>query len=144
MVKLAIAIVLSIFVTSVFAHQGLQSEAIEARMLSMKKMASNMKALGSMIKGTEPFDAGKARSMTVQITKLASQVPALFKSKETDRKSEARPAIWLNFSDFTSKARNLEEKSAQLSKSIVSIRDLKYAMKAIGSSCRSCHRSYRQ
>jgi cytochrome c556 len=144
MVKLAATIVLSIFVTSVFAHQGVQSEAVEARMQSMKKMASNMKVLGSMIKGIEPFNADKARSITMQITKLASHVPALFKSKETDRKSEARPEIWLNFSDFTSKARNLEEKSAQLSKSIVSIDDLKNAMKSIGSSCRSCHRSYKQ
>ncbi|MEC7488988.1 MAG: cytochrome c [Pseudomonadota bacterium] len=143
MIKLAIVIVLSIFVTSVFAHQDLGSEAVEARMQSMMKMATNMKALGSMMKGVEPFTANKAKAITEQITKIAGQIPALFKSNETVRKSEASPAIWLNFSDFTSKARDLEAKSAELSKSIVSIGDLKYAMKSIGTSCRSCHRSYK-
>jgi len=144
MVKYVIAVALTIIITTAVAHD-VQNETVKARMDSMKEIAANMRALGSMVKGIEPFDSEKVKTITTKIAKLASQTPGLFAAEASDPKSEAKPEIWRNFSDFTSKAKTLENKSLQLAENPpMDLKGLKTGMRSLGSACGSCHRSYRQ
>ena len=60
MVKYVIAVALTIIFTTAAAHD-VQNETVKARMDSMKEIAANMRALGSMVKGIEPFDSEKVK-----------------------------------------------------------------------------------
>ncbi len=125
------------------AHNGVQNAAVKARMDAMSGTVADMKILGLMAKGTTPFDADVARAATT-ITSHAAATPELFEAEESDPKSEAKPAIWANFDDFSSKAEELEAVALGLSTSIASFDDLGPAMPNLGTTCKSCHAVYRQ
>ena len=126
------------------AHNGVQNAAVMARMNAMSGIGAGMKILGQMAKGETPFDIQIARTAASSIAGHAAKTPELFKPEETDPKSEALPSIWLNFSDFAAKAKELEVTANKLSESISSMDDLQPAMGALGASCKSCHSDYRQ
>ena len=130
--------------TAALAHQGVQNPAVKARMHSMSAIAENLKILGTMARGTAKFDAEAARGAAAAIATHASAVPGLFETNETDPMSEARPAIWTSFEDFSAKASELESIAAGLSDSITTPEDLGPAMGSLGASCKSCHSIYRE
>ncbi|MDE0345166.1 MAG: cytochrome c [Boseongicola sp.] len=130
--------------TAALAHQGVQNPAVMARMATMSAISENMKTLGMMARGTTAFDAEAARGAAAAIANHASAVPGLFEANETDPMSEARPAIWTNFEDFSAKASDLESIAVGLSTSITTPEDLGPAMGSLGASCRSCHSIYRE
>jgi cytochrome c556 len=68
---------------------------------------------------------------------------ALFTPRADDPKSDARPAIWDNFDDFTTKARALETLGAGLAGSIRTVDDVRAAMLPLGGACSDCHTLYR-
>lgn len=129
--------------SAALAHQGVQNPAVMARMNGMSAIAKNIKTLGQMAKGTSAFDAEAARSAAAAIAEHAAAVPQLFEAKETDPKSEARPEIWANFGDFSSKAQELETLAAGYAQSLSVSSDLNAAMAALGATCKSCHADYR-
>ncbi|MXW87835.1 MAG: cytochrome c [Boseongicola sp. SB0667_bin_21] len=130
--------------TAAFAHQGIQNPAVKARMAAMSAISENMKTLGMMARGAAEFDAEAARAAAAAIANHASAVPSLFEANETDPMSEARPAIWTSFEDFSAKASELASIAVGLSTSITTPEDLGPAMSSLGSSCRSCHSIYRE
>jgi len=144
MVKYVITIALTIVFTAASAHE-VQNETVKARIVSMKEMAASMRALGSMIKGAEPFDSKKVQTIATKIAGLARQTPRLFAVEAKDPTSEAKPEIWHNFNDFTLKANTLEKKALRLAENPpMALNGLKTGVRSLGSACGSCHRSYRQ
>lgn len=130
--------------TATYAHTGVKNAAVKARMDSMGTIAGNMKVLGDMAKGVRAFDAGQAQVAAAGIATEAGKTPGLFKAQEDDPKSEAKDAIWQNFSDFTAKAVALETAASQASTQITSIETLRTAMGQIGGTCGACHKVYRE
>ena len=130
--------------SAALAHQGVQNAAVKARMDGMSAIAANMKTLGQMAKGEKEFDTVQARSAAAAIARHAAAAPGLFEPEETDPKTEALPAIWTNFADFTAKAADLEAIATGLSTSINDAADLGPAMRALGGSCKACHERYRE
>jgi cytochrome c556 len=126
------------------AHSGVQNQAVLARMEAMNSIGDAMKVLGRMAKGQATFDASAAQDAAAGIARHSADTPALFKAQETDPKSEARPAIWTDFADFTAKARALETAALDVSKSLTSPDDLVPAMQRLGQACKSCHSLYRE
>ena len=126
------------------AHTGVQNKAVKARMAGMGELGAGLKVLGNMAKGTLAFDMAQARAAAAAIAAEAAEIPVLFKAQEDDPKSEALPAIWANFADFTAKADALEAKATAAAGSIASIDDVRAALGAIGGECRSCHTAYRE
>lgn len=126
------------------AHTGVQNAAVLARMDAMKGIGEATKVLGQMAKGGVPFDADAARAAAARIAVHAAETPALFEARETDPKSEALPAIWDSFDDFTAKSIALETLAAGLATSIATPQDLTAGMAALGASCKACHSEYRQ
>ncbi|MEO0380863.1 MAG: cytochrome c [Pseudomonadota bacterium] len=142
--RLAIACALTLCATITLAHTGVKNAAVLARMHGMKTIADNVKVLGSMSKGQVAFDAKSARAAAAAIESHAAQSIALFTPKESDPKSEALPAIWENFDDFTAKARDLEAVAGELAISLESLEDVRAAMGRIGATCKACHAIYRE
>ena len=130
-----------ILATPALAHEGVSDPSVKARMDAMMAIGRATEVLGTMAKGERAFDATAASTAAAEIASHASQVPALFQDQATDPKSEALPAIWTNFNDFTaqSDALKLAAEGADTS----SLSGLRGSMRAIGQSCGACHRDYR-
>ncbi|WP_425091670.1 c-type cytochrome [Tropicimonas sp. S265A] len=137
----AVAILLG---TQVGAHEGVKNPAVMARMNDMKAIAGNMKIVGDMAKGTARFDATAARTAMGKVAEGAGRTPALFTPRQDDPKSEALPAIWDTFDDFTKEAGRLEAVATRFSETIETPEDLRSALSAVGETCKSCHETYRK
>ena len=128
----------------VFAHSGVKDKNVKERMMLMKEMANNTKTIGQMLKGRTPFDANEAKLALERLASLSLETPKVFKINASDPKSEARPAIWDEFDEFTRLSKDLAETSLVLAGSIDSIDDLRPALKGVSSGCKACHRQYRE
>ena len=128
----------------VFAHSGVKDKNVKERMMLMKEMANNTKTIGQMLKGKTPFDADEAKLALERLSSLSLETPKVFKINASDPKSEARPAIWDEFDEFTRLSKDLAETSLLLAGSIDSIDDLRPALKGVSSGCKACHRQYRE
>ena len=128
----------------VFAHSGVKDKNVKERMMLMKEMANNTKTIGQMLKGKTPFDADEAKLALERLSSLSLETPKVFKINASDPKSEARPAIWDEFEEFTRLSKDLAETSLLLAGSIDNIDDLRPALKKVSSGCKACHSRYRE
>ena len=127
-----------------FAHSGVKDQNVKERMMVMKAMADNTKVIGQMLKRKTQFDANEAKSALERLSSLSLKTPKVFTVNATDPKSEAKPAIWDEFDEFTMLSLELAETSIVLANSIEIIEDLRPALKRISSGCKSCHSKYRE
>ena len=127
-----------------FAHSGVKDQNVKERMMVMKAMADNTKVIGQMLKRKTQFDANEAKSALERLSSLSLKTPKVFTVNATDPKSEAKPAIWDEFDEFTKLSLDLAETSTALASSIEIIEDLRPALKRISSGCKSCHSKYRE
>lgn len=127
-----------------FAHSGVKDQNVKERMMVMKAMADNTKVIGQMLKRKTQFDANEAKSALERLSSLSLKTPKVFTVNATDPKSEAKPAIWDEFDEFTKLSLELAETSIALANSIENIEDLRPALKRISSGCKSCHSKYRE
>jgi cytochrome c556 len=127
-----------------FAHSGVKDKNVKERMMVMKAMADNTKVIGQMLKRKTQFDANEAKSALERLSSLSLKTPKVFTVNATDPKSEAKPAIWDEFDEFTKLSLDLAETSTALASSIEIIEDLRPALKRISSGCKSCHSKYRE
>ena len=127
-----------------FAHSGVKDQNVKERMMVMKAMADNTKVIGQMLKRKTQFDANEAKSALERLSSLSLKPPKVFTVNATDPKSEAKPAIWDEFDEFTKLSLDLAETSIALASSIEIIEDLRPALKRISSGCKSCHSKYRE
>ena len=79
-----------------------------------------------------------------KIAEIAVTVPALFETEEITGDSEALPAIWQNFDDFTAKAAGLEQAALAVVAAADSGGDIAAAGQALGGACGACHKSYKK
>lgn len=127
-----------------FAHSGVKDQNVKERMMVMKAMADNTKVIGQMLKRKTQFDANEAKSALERLSSLSLKTPKVFTVNATDPKSEAKPAIWDEFDEFTKLSLELAETSIVLAGSIEIIEDLRPALKRISLGCKSCHSKYRE
>lgn len=127
--------------TPTLAHDGAKDPDVMARMQGMKSIAGAMKTLGGMAKGQTPLHQAKARMARDTIVTHSGKITTLFESPATDPKSEAKPEIWDNWADFSAKADTLTVAAKAMDfKDTAALQD---SMRAVGSTCGSCHKTYR-
>ena len=124
------------------AHKGVTNAAVMARMNGMSTLQQLTKTLGQMASGKTAFDGLSARMAAREMALEAGRVEGLFKGKEFDPKSEAKPEIWEDFADFAARARALEV-AAQGAESVQDLDALKAAFGTIRDACAGCHKLYR-
>ena len=124
------------------AHNGVKNPAVMARMQGMEQIGAASKVLGNIARGRVAFDAEAAASAKAALAQQAAEIPVLFEAQEDDPKSEALPAIWSDFADFTAKADALRDAAEAMD--VTSAETIAAGMGAVGGSCRSCHKAYRK
>lgn len=135
------AIAVAAFAGAATAHEGVENEAVKARMMLMDKVKTATGTLGGMAKGAVAYDAGAADAAKAALAEHAAAIPAAFEAKEMDPKSTAKPAIWDNWADFVAKAEAMGGAAAALDTS--SQASIGAGMGGIGGSCQACHKVYR-
>ena len=137
----------AVFITAssvVFAHSGVKDKNVKERMMLMKEMANNTKIIGQMLKKKTPFDANEAKLALERLSSLSLETAEAFEINASDPKSEARPAIWDEFDEFTKLSQDLAETTEVLAVSLGTINDLRPALKRVSSGCKACHNKYRE
>lgn len=137
----ALALTLILAGGTALAHEGVQNPAVMERMDLMKSIGTETKALGDMVQGKTAFDPARAAAAQAALTEAAARIPALFKTRETDPKSEALPAVWDDWSGFVAKAEAMEAAARGLQTG--SAQALQDSFADLGQSCRACHEDYR-
>ena len=127
-----------------FAHSGVKDKNVKERMMVMKAMADNTKIIGQMLKGKTSFDENEAKLALERLSSLSLKTPKVFEVNATDPKSEAKPAIWDEFDEFTKLSKDLAEATEVLAGSVGTINDLRPALKRVSSGCKACHSKYRE
>ena len=127
-----------------FAHSGVKDKNVKERMMVMKAMADNTKIIGQMLKGKTSFDENEAKLALERLSSLSLKTPKVFEVNATDPKSEAKPAIWDEFDEFTKLSQDLAEDTEVLARSVGTINDLRPALKRVSSGCKACHSKYRE
>ncbi len=135
---------LALTATVAVAHQGVSNPAVMARMNAMSDISENVKTLGTMAKGQRDFDRQLARAAAANIADHAARSVDLFEAPETDPKSEALPAIWDNYADFTAKSIEMQRVAQALAGSIETLADVQAGMAPLGQTCTACHKLYRE
>jgi len=127
-----------------FAHQSVKNPAVKARMDGMVTIKDAMKNLAQMAKGAAPYQQATADKALEAIIEQSNKVPDLFRDRQDDPVSEALPAIWSDFDDFTKKAKALQQAAEKASRAVTDQASLRSAMREIGVTCKACHDSYRK
>ncbi len=122
--------------------------AIKYRSSVMKILRWNLLPMGAMLEGKRPFDqtlfAKHARDLaaTANLDLLGGFPRGSDKGGDTDVKAE----IWLNWEDFKRKLENFRAQAAKLAE-VAAKGDRSALVKpfeAVGESCKSCHKAYRE
>jgi len=124
------------------AHSGVTNPAVMARMEAMSAIAAEVKALTQMARGEVAFDAAEVATRMQAIAATGADVPALFEEPETDPKSEASPAIWVSYPEFTMRAVAMID-AARAGADAADEFALEEALSALGQTCKSCHGSFK-
>jgi len=139
---LAGALALGTLATAAFA--AAQDPDVAARQETMGLIGSNVKKIGSMVKGEVDFDAEAAQAAFAKIAAKAEMVPTLFEPQSnTDPEAKAKDAIWENWDDFVAKAGDLQA-AAKAGMSVDSPEALAAAMGSLGGACKACHSTYKE
>jgi cytochrome c556 len=103
---------------------------------------------GQMVKGVKPFDAEAAAKAMNDINGVPDKYVKLF-PKGTEHgaiaDSEAKPAIWEDFSKFEATANKLKDASAKAAAAAAQgAAAFATAFKDMTSVCKECHESFRE
>lgn len=158
--SLILAILLSAafvgFTGQSIAHSG-ASGIVKERMEAMKTLADHARNVGDMLKRKTPFDLSVVEAASSAFISHGERMPALFPDTKKSRngpKTEALPAIWSNWADFTKIAAQFTEDSRVMSSLVeelgnksLSATDQNRAVRAAffkaSRNCSGCHERFR-
>lgn len=139
--SLSLTLALALTAGVALAHEGVKDPDVMARMELMEDIKAATARIDKMRRGQAPFDAGKAAADRALLVEKAEAIPDAFARKAEDPKSEALPAIWTDWDDFTARA---EEMAAAAASMRTGSRDaLTGSFGDYAATCRACHEDYR-
>lgn len=118
--------------------------AIHARKSAFTLIAVNVGKMGAMAKGKIPFDKDEFTLRAVNLEAL-SKMPWEFFIPNSQKGSEAKPAVWEKADDFKSKREVFEMKVADLAKASRSGDEnaMKLKFRKVANTCKACHKEYK-
>jgi len=140
-VRLALAMtVAAVAATAVVA----QSDPIAARKAVMKTTGQQTAIGAKMVKGEEPFDLNKAKTVFATYQDTAAKMPALFPdTAKSGGESTASPKIWESNADFKARFAKFGEDAKAAGASVKDLDGFKAAFGAVTKNCGGCHETYR-
>jgi cytochrome c556 len=134
------AAAIAVGATTVIAQQ----DAIAARKALMKATGGQAAVASKMIKGEEPFDLAKAKTVFTTFEDSAAKMPALFppNSKEGGD-TTASPKIWEAKADFEARFAKFGADAKAAAAKVTDLDSLKTAFGDVAKNCGGCHNDYR-
>lgn len=147
-VRVLVGSLVSVLIVSgfAFAHTGAKG-IVKERMDAMSDIASQMKTIGAMLQGKEPFNGERAAKSAGAIKAHASGMLKLFPKGSNKHPSEALPAIWADWATFETMNSDLANKAsafAEMASSVKAASELRNAFQGLAATCKSCHQKFRQ
>lgn len=126
---------------------GTIERAVEYRQSLMTVLGWNMKSMGAMLKGKQPYEPALFTRRARDLNAAAHlDLSAGFPEDSVNDESDAKDEIWLDWEKFLSKLDAMREKSDALAR-IADSNDMNAVRKAyseLGKSCKSCHKAFRK
>jgi cytochrome c556 len=119
--------------------------AIKARKAAFTLIATNLGPMGAMAKGKIPFNKDAFTLRAVNLEAL-SDMPWEFFIPNSQKGSEAKPAVWEKADDYKAEADVFKMKVADLVKATQSgdEKAMKIKFGKVAKTCKSCHKEYKQ
>ena len=126
------------------AHMG-ATGTVKQRMDLMEAIGKSMKEIGAMVRGRVAVDSSRAAAAAQEIAAHGRHMPKLFPPESNRAPSEARPIIWQQRAEFNASAAAMVNAAEALAvaASTADRGALKSAYRALGKTCKDCHRVYR-
>ena len=127
------------------AHGG-ATGIVKERMDDMSAMGKAMKTIVKQLKNKTSMDAGAVIQSSQLIVKHSSMIPQMFPQGTHGKPSEALPAIWTNWNDFTAAADKTKDEANKLQQLMTSEASHPQLMKqfaTLGKTCKGCHTDFR-
>jgi cytochrome c556 len=120
-----------------------QTDVIKQRQADMKANGASMKAINGILEAN-----GSAAEVAAEATKInakAMEIATLFPAGSDQGDTKAKPEIWLNPDDFSTKLKALQDESAMLVTTAGGgdMAAVKAQYEKLGGTCGGCHKVYK-
>ena len=142
----SVVLALGVAAQSGFAADEPFANELKARKAVMQVYAFNLGILGAMAKGKTPYDADAAQNAADNLNAAVNMKNGAMwpKGSDTDalgKRTRAKPEAWTKYSEAAKHGKALKEAAAKMAASAGNGVDaVKGNMKAIGESCKGCHK----
>ncbi len=128
--------------TTVLAHQG-ASGVVKERMDAMSSIATNLKSVNQMLRGSLDYDEASVRGAMQEIAAYAITLPHKFPHGTDAAPSEAGPAIWDDADGFNAIFLDLEMSATEVAELAGDQTAVATGFRNIAKTCKACHKTYR-
>lgn len=121
-----------------------KGEISENRTAAFKSMMPEFTRMGKMVKDEEPYDVEKFKQAAAAFTESSKKPFTLFES-DPQGNGRALPAVWSDAAKFKAEEENFAAAVEKLNAAAQTgkLDEIKAAYSETGSSCKSCHDSFR-
>lgn len=143
---LSVSLITGILLSGGVMAHGDAKGIVKERMTLMKNIGKEMKKTGAMIKGKKAFDPTKISSYAKTISETSPHIPDLFPQHSLQKPTEALPAIWEEWDQFSALSQKLTEEANKLHDIAQNgdRRAITMQFAKVGKVCSSCHSDYRK
>ena len=124
------------------AQNRVENRHVAQRMYLMQTGHAAMDALTGMMSNRVRFEKPRARAARKILIKMTDAIPDHFRKRQTDPLSNARTALWINWTDFKLRAKTANTAARGLNAR--SQNGLRRTLPDLMQACLSCHKAYRR
>lgn len=143
----ALSLILALQAPLAWADGDSTQQAIEYRQAAMTLIASNVKPMGAMLKGKQPFDQQALVRHAKDIAAIGSlDLLRGFPEESEGEDSSALSEIWFDWDDFVAKMGDFQSAAAALGEAAATGDKDQIAakFKDVGGTCKVCHKKYKE
>lgn len=128
------------------AHSGDHADPVEYRRAGFYMIGWHFQPMADMIKGEKPMDAKAFATHATAVAHIAPLLAEGFANGPHKGKTDAKPAIWKNYADFSKKMKAFEEESQRLAEVAQGgeTGQVKEQFMKTAQTCKACHDDYRK
>jgi len=135
-----------ITITSGTVSAATDEGAIQYRQKVMGAIGANMGAVVDMFKHKLPYGTERMAEHARLLQGNVAMISSAFKQQTGDGKTDAKPAIWQDWSSFEKKIETLQTELATFEKVVASgnPKEIGGQFRKVGGACKGCHDDFRK